>query len=597
MDYTIKGGDTLSSIASRNKTSVQELTKLNNISDPNKIYAGQKLKLSNVNPNVATQNETKIPGVGFKAPSGTTQVPGMNFNTAKPIAVNDLTQAPEADIAQAQSNIDSFESSPIIDYGISTTKIEEPKKDDTRSMIQNYINTEMGSSLANERASIRDELGVAEKKRRAEQLASDYDLTKMRYQKQVEQLEQNPKGVGAGALGARLNDLTSKANRELADIPLQQRIANDDYQGAEQIVNQRISDLQSEQTRKDNLFNVMFSLFQNDMTESEKIQAQQAFELQKLDKETEIENEITNSKNAVLEAKAQSYQLALEQGRITFDKVPQDVVAYLDTQNYLSPEEKTAKQQTLNRLNLIDDLLTVPLGTAVGPGIQQLAGRIGGFVGLGDFESRRRTVDTLISNLTLEVLPSLKGPASDKDIVFITQAASDLNPNESERTFKAKLVTLNDRIVSGVINSTTYSNDEKITAAAKQFKAKSPKATADQITEMIESVYPQLFQEDSFSSAGNASVSKLANAIKQVESSGNYQARGPVVTSGQYKGERALGAYQIMPGNLPSWSKEALGRVVSEQEFLSSPKIQDQIAQSRFSKLLETYSPQDAASI
>ncbi len=43
--YTIKSGDTLSSIAARYKTTVANLQKLNNISNPNVIYAGRVLKV------------------------------------------------------------------------------------------------------------------------------------------------------------------------------------------------------------------------------------------------------------------------------------------------------------------------------------------------------------------------------------------------------------------------------------------------------------------------------------------------------------------------------------------------------------------------
>ncbi len=43
-DYTIQPGDTLSSIAKRNNTTVDQLKKLNNIQDINKILAGAKLK-------------------------------------------------------------------------------------------------------------------------------------------------------------------------------------------------------------------------------------------------------------------------------------------------------------------------------------------------------------------------------------------------------------------------------------------------------------------------------------------------------------------------------------------------------------------------
>lgn len=43
--YTIKSGDTLSGIAAKYNTTYNQLAKINNISDPNKIYPGQVLKI------------------------------------------------------------------------------------------------------------------------------------------------------------------------------------------------------------------------------------------------------------------------------------------------------------------------------------------------------------------------------------------------------------------------------------------------------------------------------------------------------------------------------------------------------------------------
>jgi len=43
--YIVKKGDTLSKIAKENNTTVQELKKLNNIEDVNKIIPGQKIKI------------------------------------------------------------------------------------------------------------------------------------------------------------------------------------------------------------------------------------------------------------------------------------------------------------------------------------------------------------------------------------------------------------------------------------------------------------------------------------------------------------------------------------------------------------------------
>ena len=44
-EYTVQSGDTLSAIARNNKTTVEELARANNITDPNRIQKGQKIKL------------------------------------------------------------------------------------------------------------------------------------------------------------------------------------------------------------------------------------------------------------------------------------------------------------------------------------------------------------------------------------------------------------------------------------------------------------------------------------------------------------------------------------------------------------------------
>jgi hypothetical protein len=54
------------------------------------------------------------------------------------------------------------------------------------------------------------------------------------------------------------------------------------------------------------------------------------------------------------------------------------------------------------------------------------------------------------------------------------------------------------------------------------------------------------------------SMSSYASAIKMIESagSGGYSALGPMLKSG----DQALGAYQVMKSNLPSWSTQAFGK-------------------------------------
>jgi hypothetical protein len=80
-------------------------------------------------------------------------------------------------------------------------------------------------------------------------------------------------------------------------------------------------------------------------------------------------------------------------------------------------------------------------------------------------------------------------------------------------------------------------------------------------------------------------ISRIASAIGQVESSGRYDALGQTTKSG----DRAYGKYQIMGNNIPAWSKEVLGYSVTPQQFLADPQLQDKIAQAKMAQYHQKY--------
>lgn len=88
-------------------------------------------------------------------------------------------------------------------------------------------------------------------------------------------------------------------------------------------------------------------------------------------------------------------------------------------------------------------------------------------------------------------------------------------------------------------------------------------------------------------------MQQYRDAIASIESrgSGDYAAIGPT----HRKLGRALGRYQVMEANIGPWSREALGREVTPDEFLASPEIQDAIFNHRFGQYVERYGPQGAA--
>lgn len=98
----------------------------------------------------------------------------------------------------------------------------------------------------------------------------------------------------------------------------------------------------------------------------------------------------------------------------------------------------------------------------------------------------------------------------------------------------------------------------------------------------------------------DAPVTKVLDAIAAVESrgSGDYEAVGPVVKKGMYKGQRAYGRYQVMDGNIGPWSEEALGKRITKEEFIANPEYQDAIAAHRLQLAKDQHGTwEDAASV
>jgi len=87
-------------------------------------------------------------------------------------------------------------------------------------------------------------------------------------------------------------------------------------------------------------------------------------------------------------------------------------------------------------------------------------------------------------------------------------------------------------------------------------------------------------------SKGNT-FENFRNAIIGQESGGVY--------SKVNKSSGALGKYQVMPINVASWSKAALGYSVTPAQYLHSPQIQDAVASHQLQQYYSKWGPAGAA--
>jgi hypothetical protein len=83
-------------------------------------------------------------------------------------------------------------------------------------------------------------------------------------------------------------------------------------------------------------------------------------------------------------------------------------------------------------------------------------------------------------------------------------------------------------------------------------------------------------------------LDQLLYGVRQVESGGNYSV---------VNGIGAVGAYQVMKANIPSWTRRALGYSMTWQQFRDSRSAQDAVARYMLGGYLKKYGAAGAASM
>jgi hypothetical protein len=84
-------------------------------------------------------------------------------------------------------------------------------------------------------------------------------------------------------------------------------------------------------------------------------------------------------------------------------------------------------------------------------------------------------------------------------------------------------------------------------------------------------------------------VSQLMAAIRQIETGGQPDPYRTI------NGIGATGAYQVMPFNIGPWTKEVLGRSMTQEQFRNSPEAQDAVARYKLDKSMKKYGSWQAA--
>lgn len=101
------------------------------------------------------------------------------------------------------------------------------------------------------------------------------------------------------------------------------------------------------------------------------------------------------------------------------------------------------------------------------------------------------------------------------------------------------------------------------------------------------------FARGAKAAGAESDIAAAKAAIAGNESGGRYNAMGPITKSG----DRAYGKYQVMGKNIPQWTRAAIGRAMTPQEFVNNPQAQEAVFERYFGDNLKKYGFNDASSI
>lgn len=379
------------------------------------------------------------------------------------------------------------------------------------------------------------------------------------YERKLRALEANPEGKLTTQLEGEKANLRRLRSQEKADLAIVTAARQGDLQTAQNIVKQKL-DAEFEPIKQQvETLKTFLILNQDDLTTREKMLLQSQIDQQESQLENEYESEVLRSQASV-------YQEALNNGSITLDKVPEKVLGYMNTSGYVPVEQKTALATNKANMDKAFKILENPRLTSA-------TGKLRTIDFTGQNEALRQDIISLMSGMTLDNLAKMKGTPSDRDISVVQSATSKLgNPENLKKlngqTIIDELVSITSTFADAIVQSKASTYEDKVKARTIQIKVdpNSKGMTDDDIAELIS-------EELSFNQAGNATASKIANAIKMVESKGNYNAVGDAGTS--------KGAYQFNGNNYQAWSKQYFGTTLP-----FTPENQDKVAQARIQDLL-----------
>lgn len=491
--------------------------------DRNKQSNADFLKELRSGPVSSQSNTSTNSGATFTpAPVVSPMVPKVE---SKPIAVDPMAKA-RADLAKAQSMLNNIgtpstgasqiaknianqpdQETPDVTESVKETKTFREQAEE--ALLNNFNGTNQ-QSQADARAIKSEEVRLSEKAAESNAVLNEIRNARLDFEDQIEEIEKNKSGsFGPTALNSQKNRVITEYNRNAARQAVRYDILQGRTTEAQNTVDTYIKDLQTDRNNQIQSFQLMMDFMNNDMSESEKLQAQQQHEINMLGYEAEAERIQSETDSLINQENAAANALLIESGQMTIKDIPEDqrvsTVEYMQKNGIIDAETKAALDTVKSTSTLAQEIKNMDLGWAVGGGLQNVLGTVGEF-----FTSKsevKSKIESLLAGLSLSNVDKLSGPKSDKDIEILQNASTSLDRATSEETFLKEIDKILIASSNLIIDNPLSSTPDKESALITRYSVKFPEATDEEIAEMVEQTLPD---ESSVSSVSIPQSSRLS---------------------------------------------------------------------------------------
>jgi hypothetical protein len=445
----------------------------------------------------------------------TIAAPATNIVKA-PVTVSQLsTSTPTPPVQQdSKSSTMSFVTSPTI------TEAPTSQVAGREDILKRILDiTDAQGNQANRQAELEKEFALQAKQDKLNEINARALTVDREYENKKRSIMENPEGKLTGALAGELRNIERERDQRLADIGIQQAVAQGDVNLVTSRIESKIkAEFEPMKQRVEGLKSYL-SLYNDDLSSSEKIELESAIRMQENDYETQVNM-------AKASQSAGAWQQLLDSGQVTIKDIPQAVVPYMNTSTVkkYTDEQVTPIRQ---KLDLLDGLISGVEGSgAVGPNPLARTSLTSWVTGAR--QNFVAGVKQLTSQETLNALLELKraggalGALSDGERFTLQEAATKIGGweikengigtgfyNAKETDFKKELSKLQELAEKAMLRADIVPLEEKAKIIGRKIQRDNPTWSEDAKREALKIQLQQYSNKQSFNSAGNASASNV----------------------------------------------------------------------------------------